>query len=153
VTVWGWTDDPTIGQRVTVYVAEVLRRLGYRTNVHLVPHTSFAPQASIQLIPAGWLDIAAYNFFARWLSCAGEGDHGWFCNPRLDRAMRDARSLAAANPSAAASLWATIDRYVVDQAAWVPLVNPRLIDLVSARVRNYQFHPYWGIIADQLWLR
>jgi hypothetical protein len=39
---------------------------------------------------------------------------------------------------------------VVDQAVWIPLVNPRLIDFVSARVRNYQFHPYWGIIADQL---
>jgi hypothetical protein len=23
----------------------------------------------------------------------------------------------------------------------------------SARVRNYQFHPYWGIMADQVWLR
>ena len=29
----------------------------------------------------------------------------------------------------------------------------RGIDFVSARVRNYQFHPYSGIIADQLWLR
>ena len=27
------------------------------------------------------------------------------------------------------------------------------IDFVSARVRNYQFHPYWGLIADRLWLR
>jgi YVTN family beta-propeller protein len=153
VTVSGWTDDPTISPRVTLYIAEVLRRLGYRANAHLVPHASFAPPASIQLIPAGWLDIAAYNFFAHFLSCQGEGDHGWFCDPRLDRAMRYARSLDAANPRAAASLWATIDRDVVDQAAWVPLVNPRLIDLVSARVGNYQFHPYWGIMADQLWLR
>jgi YVTN family beta-propeller protein len=153
VTVWGWTDDPTMSPRVAVYVRDVLRRLGYRANVHLVPHASFAPPASIQLIPAGWLDIAAYNFFSNFLSCAGEGDHGWFCDPRLDRAMRRARSLAAASPRAAASLWASIDREVVDQAAWVPLVNPRLIDLVSARVRNYEFHPYWGIMADQLWLR
>jgi hypothetical protein len=45
---------------------------------------------------SGWLDIAPYNFFARWLSCAGEGDHGWFCDPRLDRAMRYPRSLDAA---------------------------------------------------------
>jgi len=46
-----------------------------------------------------------------------------------------------------------MDRDAVDQAVWVPLVNPRLIDLVSARVRNYQFHPYWCIMADQIWLR
>ena len=29
----------------------------------------------------------------------------------------------------------------------------QVVDFVSARVRNYQFHPYWGFIADQAWLR
>lgn len=79
-------------------------------------------------------------------------DHGWFCDARLDREMRRPRSLEATNPRAAAAVWSRVDRELVDRAAWVPLVNPRLIDLVSARVRNYQFHPYWGIIAGQLWL-
>jgi peptide/nickel transport system substrate-binding protein len=153
VTVWGWTDDPTISPRVIRYTADVLRRLGYRTRVELVPHSFVPSPTSVQLIPAGWLDIAAYTFFAHWLSCAGEGDHGWFCDPRLDRAMRDARSLEAENPRAAATRWAIIDRDIVDRAVWLPLVNARLIDFVSARVRNYQFHPYWGIMADQLWLR
>jgi YVTN family beta-propeller protein len=153
VTVWGWTDDATISPRVIRNTARVLRRLGYRTRIHLIPHASFGSPGSIQLIPAGWLDMSAYNFFAQWLSCSGETDHGWFCDPRLDHAMRYARSLDAVNPRAAASRWATIDRDVVDQAAWVPLVNARLIDLVSARVSNYQFQPYWGIIADQLRLR
>jgi hypothetical protein len=39
---------------------------------------------------------------------------------------------------------------VTDRAAWVPLVNPRAIDFLSARVGNYQHHPVLGLIADQL---
>jgi hypothetical protein len=53
----------------------------------------------------------------------------------------------------AASRWANIDRALVDQAAWVPLINERGIDFVSARVRNVQSHPYLGILADQLVLQ
>jgi peptide/nickel transport system substrate-binding protein len=56
------------------------------------------------------------------------------------------------NPRGANAAWATIDRQVVDRAALLPLVDLKGIDFVSARVRNYQFHPYSGIIADQLWL-
>jgi YVTN family beta-propeller protein len=55
VTVWGWTDDPTISPRVVRYMADVLRRLGYRTRVHLVTHASFDPppqSSSFQL--GGW---------------------------------------------------------------------------------------------------
>jgi hypothetical protein len=32
------------------------------------------------------------------------------------------------------------------------LINDLGLDFVSARLRNYQSHPYWGLIADQLWL-
>src|SRR2546423_12339189 len=38
ITVWGWTDDPTLNPRVVRYTAAVLRRLGYRVGVRLVPH-------------------------------------------------------------------------------------------------------------------
>ena len=45
------------------------------------------------------------------------------------------------------------NRELVDRAAWVPLINGRGIDFVSARVRNVQSHPYLGILADQLVLQ
>ena len=155
ITVWGYTDDPP---RAVEYTASVLRSLGYRVRVRLVSHGSLAhppPRVfrAIFLIPSGWTDITAYNFFAPWVSCAGPGAHGWFCVPRLDREMRRARSLEATRPRDAARLWARIDREVVDQAALVPLINVRAIDFVSARVRNLQHHPYLGLIADQVWLR
>jgi YVTN family beta-propeller protein len=156
VTVWGWTDDAAIRPRLVNYVAGVLRDLSYRVRVRLVPHGFLDPTptsllGTIQLIPAGWGDTT-YGFFATWFSCAGVNSHGWFCNPRIDRQMNRAKSLQATSPRAAAAVWANIDRELVDAAAWVPMVNERVVDFVSARVRNYQFHPYWGFMADQAWL-
>jgi YVTN family beta-propeller protein len=156
VTVWGWTDDAAVRPRLVQYTAGVLRELGYRVRVRLVPHAFLDPTpksllGSIQLIPAGWGDTTS-GFFATWFSCAGVNSHGWFCSPPIDRQMDRAKSLQAIDPLAAAAVWAKIDRELVDRAAWVPLFNERVVDFVSARVHNYQFHPYWGFIADQAWL-
>ena len=155
VTVWGWTDDATMSPDISRHIAAVLRRLGYRATARLISHSAFdrLPQSvveSVQIIPTAWLDGSAYNFFAVWLSCGGGGDHGYFCIPRIDRKVQEAQALAVTNPRAAAALWAAIDREIVDRAAWVPLVNPRASEFVSARIRNYQHHPLWGMIASQV---
>jgi YVTN family beta-propeller protein len=157
ITVWGWTDDPTITPQVVRYAANVLRRLGYPTRIHLVTHAflAHAPPSMfkrIQLIPAAWGDTP-YGFFARWFACDRSSNHGWFCDPRIDRDIRRARSLTPRSFRATAAIWARIDHEVTDQAAWASIVNEHTLDFVSARVRNYQAHPYWGLMADQLWLR
>jgi hypothetical protein len=140
------------------YTAAVLRRLGFRVGTRYVTHASLAhPPArvfrGIQLIPAGWTDPTPHNFFATWFTCSGAADHGWFCIPRLDRQIQHVKSLATTAPHAAAAHWTAIDHEIVDRAGWVPLVNPRWVELVSARVGNYQHHPYWGLLAAQVWLR
>ncbi len=155
VTVWGWTDDATMSPDISRHTAAVLRRLGYRATARLISHSAFdrlppSVLESVQIIPTAWLDASAYNFFAVWLSCGGAGDHGYFCIPRIDRKVQAAQALAATNPRAAAALWTAIDREIVDRAAWVPLVNPRASEFVSARIRNYQHHPLWGMIASQV---
>jgi YVTN family beta-propeller protein len=160
ITVWGWTDDATISPAVTRYVADVLRRLGYRVTTRLVSHRgfdrlSFAVRRAIQLLPNGWVADypSASDFISIWLSCAGAYDNGWFCDPQLDRQMRRAGSLQVSAPALAARLWSKVDRRIVDEAAWVPLVNPVPVDFVSGRVGNYQHNLVNGIVADQLWLR
>jgi hypothetical protein len=85
--------------------------------------------------------------------CSASSDHTWFWARRLDREMRQARSLEATRPRAGARLWRKIDREFVDRAALVPLVNPRQAEFVSRRIRNFQHHAYLGLIADQVWLR
>jgi hypothetical protein len=74
-------------------------------------------------------------------------------HPPLDSAFRDTNALEAKDPRAAAVQWGRIDRELVDQAAWVPLVNIRWVDFVSARVHNYEADPTVGLIADRISLR
>jgi peptide/nickel transport system substrate-binding protein len=158
VTVWGWTDDPTISADVVRYVASVLRGIGYRARVHLVKHATLEHPAPsvfrrIQLIPAAWGEYTSYGFVATWFGCRGSQTHGWFCDPRIDRMNAKARSLRSTDPHTAAALWSAIDRDLVDRAAWLPMINERGIDYLSDRVTNYQSHPYWGLLADQLWVQ
>ena len=155
VTVWGTPNDPTVQHRVIPYIVTVLRRLGYKTRAHIVPGTFFqnAPAGifrTIQMTPRGWADTAPYNFFAPWFACDSPYNHHWFCGPALDRKIVETQALEATDPRAAAAEWAALDRLVTERAAWVPLVNPRAIDFLSARVGNYQHHPVLGLIADQL---
>jgi peptide/nickel transport system substrate-binding protein len=157
VTLWSWTDDPTITPAVARYLTDVLRQLGYRARLRLVSHAALDALPArvfrrIQLIPAAWGDTPN-GYFRTWFACHGSNSHGWFCDPGADRLMRRAQALKATQPRAAAALWARIDRRLVDAAAWVPMVNEHGLDFVSSRVRNYQVHPYWGVIVDQLWLR
>jgi len=156
ITVWGWTDDPTISPPVVRYTAGVLRRLGYRARIRLVPHSFFDHQGrslfpSVQLAPYAWGDTS-YGYFATWFACEGSANHGWFCDRRIDRRNHRALSLAGTDPRGATSIWTGLDRELVDRAVCVPMINEGGLWLVSARVRNYQSHPYWGLIADQLWV-
>ena len=139
------------------YVADVLRRLDYRVVVHLASHRSLVhPPPStfdpIQLITAAWGDTP-YGFFATWFACDGANNHGWFCDRQVDRLNARARSLVATRPRDAASVWSRIDRELVDRAAWLPMINERAIDFLSTRVANYESHAYWGLFADQLWVK
>jgi YVTN family beta-propeller protein len=157
VTLWSWTDDATIPPDVDRSYATVLTELGYRTRVHLVSHAYLAhPPArvfrQIQLIPAAWGDPPA-SFFTTWFACSGANQHGYFCDHRVDRAIARAQALETTRPRAADAAWARLDHELVDRAVWAPVANEHGLDFVSARVRNYQFHPYWGLIADQLSLR
>jgi hypothetical protein len=88
-----------------------------------------------------------------WFACDGAETRGRFCDPRLDRLMLRAAELEATNERQAAIVWADVDRRVADAGAAIPLVTPRAVEFVSARVRNYQNHPIWGLIVDQVWLR
>jgi ABC-type transport system substrate-binding protein/DNA-binding SARP family transcriptional activator len=154
VTLWGTPGDPPVQQGVVRYLVTLLKRLGYRARAHIVTRAFFDahPNAfrTIQLTPPSWVDETPYNFFAPWLVCGAPYNHRWFCSRRVDRTAPRAQALESADPRTSAAQWAALDRFVTDQAAWVPLVNPRAIDFVSTRVGNYQHHPVLGVIADQL---
>jgi ABC-type transport system substrate-binding protein len=67
--------------------------------------------------------------------------------------MQNAGMLELSDPREASALWESIDRQLTDNAVWVPTVTQRDIEITSSRLRNYQYNPVWGFLADQAWLR
>jgi peptide/nickel transport system substrate-binding protein len=158
IDVWGTTDTIAAPRELPAYFAGVLRSLGYRTRLHLVPFSSLttAVRRRIQLVVGGdWTpDYPAPSaYLPGYFSCHGGYGDGYVCDPELDRKMRRATALQLQDPRRAAALWARIDHVIADRAYWVPTVSLRSPEIVSKRVRNYQHSPLWGFIASQVWLR
>jgi hypothetical protein len=69
------------------------------------------------------------------------------------RTRPSSRPESPAISPASADAWTAIDRRLTDAAAWVPTVSVRDVELTSRRLRNYQYNPVWGFLADQSWVR
>ncbi len=149
------------------YVVTVLDQLGYRASLRLTsPYVYFGQLGdSRERVQAGFFswyqDFPVPSDFIDPLFSCGSFLRGnpanintaEFCDPRIDALARRALALQPADPAAADARWAAVDREIVNRAPWVPLYNPRDLTVLSARVGNYQFHPYWNLLIDQLWVR
>ena len=158
VDVWGTDDEFAIPRGEPAYVASVLRSLGYRTHLHITPVNDIttAMRRRLQLsVDGDW--AAEYpdpsSYLPQFFGCEGGLSNGYYCSPSLDREMRTASLLELTSPRSAEAAWTDIDHRLADDAAWVPTVDLRAVELVSPRLRNYQFNPVWGFLADQVWLR
>jgi peptide/nickel transport system substrate-binding protein len=156
--VWGWTDEAYVPVGLPAYVTSVLRSLGYRARLHRKPGAEFTPafRRGIQLsVDGDWLlDYPAPSaYLPQFFGCHGGLTNGYVCDRRLDRMMARATALQLRDPRRAAAAWAAVDRRITDQALWVSTANLQQPELVSKRLGNYQFHPVWGFIADQAWVR
>jgi peptide/nickel transport system substrate-binding protein len=149
------------------YLVSVLDQLGYRASLQVITGSNAYVKRlydSRQRTQVGWFSYyqdypAPSDFISPLLTChsflpgnPGNLNAAEFCNRRIDAQVTQALALQAHNPSTAA-LWALIDHQIVNQAPWVPIYNPRSLVLLSARVGNYQFDPYWSVLIDQLWVR
>ncbi len=158
-----WTASGAVFRRDGRYLVHLLDDLGYRASLHMLSRAKYFGAVAdssnhAQIGPMGW--AADYpsdaNFLALGFSCAGtpvDGNYSQFCDRQTDRLIQRAKRAQQTGQRTADALWAQVDRRVVDQAAVVPLVNPKQLDFVSRRVVNYQYNPQWGILLDQLWVR
>jgi peptide/nickel transport system substrate-binding protein len=155
IDIWIAGDTCCFPQSLFHYVAGVLRDLGYRTRVRVISDSALKGMDHVPLSFIAWFggEFGAAEFLQTWFSCDGADSDGRFCDPQLDRLMKRALALETTNPRRGLPVWTAVDRRVTDAAAAVPLVTPREVDLVSARVGNYQSHPIWGFLADQAWVR
>jgi YVTN family beta-propeller protein len=165
VTVWD-TAGPLAGDAAGEVLVQTLRRLGFRASLHLLPDAKFLTYTDdsrnrAQVVGGGWsADYPSPSAFIGKLSCAGfipassrSFDNSEFCDPSIDREIARAEAVDAIDHSAATLLWQRLDRQLTDRAIWLPTVTIQQADVVSSRVQNYQYNPFWGAIVDQLWVR
>jgi peptide/nickel transport system substrate-binding protein len=153
--------------RDQAFIVRLLRTLGYRASAWIVPGRDYGltisdSRTGVQIGNGGWnADYpAASNLFDSKFSCSAyrpanpfNNNDSEFCDRRIEAGAERARRLGIANPDASTRVWAKVYRDILDRAPWLPTVTPTWTDFVSRRVGNYQFHPLWGILADQLWVR
>ena len=165
VTVWSddLAPDPTTG----AFTVSVLSELGYRATLHIAtPEAMQAVNDSrrrIQATDGNWTADypSASDFFDSFFRCssfrladpAATRNGSFFCDPATDRVMNLADAQQGTAPAQAAATWTAVDQAVTFAAPWVPLANLNNVDFLSARVTNYQYNPFFGILLDQLQIR
>jgi peptide/nickel transport system substrate-binding protein len=165
VTVWVPSREKAQG----AFMVTVLRSLGYLPRLHLVKR----PQAYFPLVLDtrthaqvgfdGWQsDFPSESaFLTAQFACSAfapaapdlTADPSFFCDRAVDRLMARAAAVQTVNPAAAHALWRRVEQRLLAAAPMVPTYNRKVADFLAARVGNYQFHPQWGALVDQLWVR
>lgn len=159
--------QPTL--KIGRYIVSVLHRLGFRASLRVMTNAAALGLGELsdsrKRPQVGWFTWlqdhpTPSNFIEPLLTCRafvpGSPDNlnvAEFCDPALDAQVRRADALQLHDPAAAGELWSRIDHELVDRAVWVPLYNPRPVTALGPRVGNYRYHPFWGLLLDQLWVR
>ena len=98
----------------------------------------------------GWIaDSPDSGLFLRTLiGCDGDFNLSGFCDPQIDAAIGRAEAGGAEGSSA----WQRIEGQIADSAPVVPLTTRRYVVVTSSRAGNMQFHPFDGVLLDQIWV-
>jgi peptide/nickel transport system substrate-binding protein len=160
VQVWGWRRY----RRVIRYAGGVLRHLGYRVRIRVVPDVADYfdyvndTRHHVQVGFYGWFAdfLTPSNFFDPFTCGHVVRNSSSNVNPSefCDRAVEAGNDAAlAARGSDANARWADLDRRVLAAAPVVPLFTRRSLMLLSDRVGNAQMHQALGPLLDQFWVR
>jgi peptide/nickel transport system substrate-binding protein len=142
-------------------MVSVLDALGLRARLKVAGsidayfNTVNDPKSRVQV---GWYPwVADYpsqiGFLASLFSCAEFVLPTRFCDPQVQRTLAQATAAEAQNPPAAPALWQKAERQILAQGPIVPIDNQQDANFVSKRVGDFQYHPQWGALLDQLWVR
>jgi peptide/nickel transport system substrate-binding protein len=151
--------------KVGAYLVSVLDHLGYRASLRVTANPFPIMDNSRSRTQIGWFPWysdypAPSDFFSILLTCRSftpdspaNTNDAEFCNHAIDGEIGHARALQAVDTGAANEAWRRADQKVTDRAPWLPLYNPRVDIATSPRVGNYQYHPFFQVLPDQMWVR
>jgi len=158
------TDTTTVDKALGEYFVSLLNQLGYKATLQaLSPDLQYPySQNSKNKVPfafSSWYQDypAASDFLNILLGCGSfhpnsnaSPNIAEFCNAGIQAQMNRALKIGITDPEAANTIWAKVDHAMVDQAVWVPMFNPKLLDFISAKVTNHVFSPQWYFLLDEV---
>jgi peptide/nickel transport system substrate-binding protein len=166
VTVWTLAPQATNQGR---YVVSMLESLGYRARLKAVGFDQeyfekvLDSRRRVQIAYYGWaFDYpSARNYLEPMFSCAAfvpgvperTSNGSELCNHSIDRQIARAAAAQAHDQAQANVLWQRAERSILELAPMIPTTTRQNVDFVSERVGNYQYHPQWGPLLDQLWVK
>jgi peptide/nickel transport system substrate-binding protein len=151
--------DKALGE----YFVSLLNSLGYKATPQFLSNSiqyTFV-QNSKNKVPFAFSDWfqdypAASDFLNILLGCGSfhansnsSPNIAEFCDKSIQAKMDQAETLGVTSPAEANSIWAQVDKQVTDQAPWVAMFNPKQLNLVSKRVKGFQWSPEWYFLLDQ----
>jgi peptide/nickel transport system substrate-binding protein len=157
------TTTNTVDKGLGLYFVGLLNSLGYKASLQALSpdiqypyaqnssnHPQFAFSTWYQDYPA------ASDFLVILLGCGSfhpnsnsSPNIAEFCDKKIQAKMDQAGKQGITDPAGANKAWAQIDKDVTDQAPWVSMFNPKYIDVLSNRVKNYKFSPQWYFLLGQ----
>jgi peptide/nickel transport system substrate-binding protein len=157
------TDTTDVNKAFGLYFVGLLNKLGYKAQLQaLSPDIQYPycqnSKNKIQFCYSSWFQDypAASDFLNVLLGCASfvpnsnaSPNIAEFCNQPIQAQMNAALQQGITDPSGANTKWAAVDKAVTDQAPWVSMFNPKLLNFVSKRVKGFQFSPQWYFLIDQ----
>jgi peptide/nickel transport system substrate-binding protein len=157
------TDTNEVDKAIGLYFVGLLNKLGYKADLQALAtdiQYSFCQNSKnkVQFCFSSWYQDypAASDFLNVLLGCASyvpnsdaSPNIAEFCDKSTQAKIDQALRTGLTNPTAANAIWARVDKDVVDKAVWVPLFNPKFVDLLAKRVKGYQFSPQWYFLIDQ----
>ena len=159
VTVW----MPSLGVPQGKFMVRLLNSIGLRAHLKVISVASGIgdyfqrigePGTRPQTGYFGWIsDYPSATGFLPPVFACDAGNVSEFCSPAVDRLFAKAAAAQAENPAAAPALWQRAERAVLLQAPIVPTDNSKNVAFVAKGVGNFQYHPEWSVLLDQLWLK
>jgi peptide/nickel transport system substrate-binding protein len=157
------SDTNEVDKAYGLYFIGLLNKLGFKATPQFLSADIQYPyiQNSKNKVPfsySSWFQDypAASDFLNILLGCGSfhpnsnsSPNIAEFCNKSIQAKMDQAGTMGLTDPTAANNLWAEVDKEVTDQAPWVSMFNPKLLDFVSKRVKGFQFSPQWYFLLGQ----
>jgi peptide/nickel transport system substrate-binding protein len=157
------TDTNDVDKGLGLYFVGLLNSLGYKATLQaLSPDIQYPYVQNSKNKPqfafSSWYQDypAASDFLDILLGCGSfhpnsnsSPNIAEFCDKGIQAKMENAGKVGITNPDSANKIWAQVDKEVTDQAPWVSMFNPKYIDVLSNRIKGYQFSPQWYFLLAQ----